>query len=192
VEQRLSMLACCHDFAVQSSIMSHQANRVSPRAEVIAQLQQLVGLPLSAARRAADMRTLQFGALKAVGRGSMGEFSLHIQCPWRIEGPDGIVTGRLDLWEPVDRNFDFDFESWDYEKSPNLQDTMFDQLMAQHEQSLVVQSVDADDCGGAAITFHHGFVLRIFPAGSRGEDWRLLSPGTDSSHFVIAEGKVEV
>jgi hypothetical protein len=49
--------------------------------------------------------------------------ALHVQCPWRIEGLDGIVTGRPDLWEPVERDPDLAWDAWDYEKSPNLQDS---------------------------------------------------------------------
>ena len=138
------------------------------------------------------MRTLQFGTLRPVERGSVGDFALHIQCPWRVEGPDGIVTGRLDLYEPVEEGPDFDFEKWDYESSPNLQDARFEQLLARHGAGLVVQSVDADSYGGAAIHFANGFVLRLFPAGMRGEDWRLFRPKTDEPHFVVAEGKVDV
>jgi hypothetical protein len=138
------------------------------------------------------MRTLQFGTLRQIDGGSVGDFAVHIQCPWRMEGPDGIVTGRLDLWEPVERGPDFDFETWDYEKSPNLQDSQFDQLLARYADGLIVQSVDADEYGGAAIGFANGFVLRMFPAGTRGEDWRLFRPKTDAPHFVIAAGEVEV
>jgi hypothetical protein len=172
--------------------MSREAPRTSTRTEVIAHLQKLVGLPLAAGNRAADMRTLQFGKLRQVGRGSVGDFALHVQCPWRIDSPDGIVTGRMDLYEPVERGPDFDHDGWDYEKCPNLQDSQFDQLLAHHGAGLVVTSIEADEWGGAAIQFANGFVLRMFPAGTRGEDWRLFRPKTDTPHFVIAEGEVEV
>lgn len=79
--------------------MSQNA-KPSTRQQVVTALSQIIGLPLTAARRAADMRTFQFGTLREVERGSVGDFALHVQCPWRIEGPAGIVTGRLDLWEP--------------------------------------------------------------------------------------------
>jgi hypothetical protein len=170
--------------------MSQNPNRLSTREQVIAALSRIIGLRLTAARRAADLRTLQFGTLRPVGRGSVGDFALHVQCPWRIEGPDGVVTGRLDLWQPVENNAPFD-ENWDYEKSPNLQDVRVDQWLAQNERSLVVKSVDADEFGGAAITFAQGYVLRLFPAGTRGEDWRLFRPNTDTPHFVIIGGVVE-
>src|SRR5436309_4549873 len=143
-------------------------NRPSVQQQVLAALSQLVGLPLTAARRAADMRTFQFGTLRPAKRGSVGDFALHVQCPWRIEGPDGILTGRSDLWQPVAENAPF-VEDWDYDKSPNLQDSRMKQWLEQHDLSLVVTDVDADAFGGAAISLSHGFVLRLFPAGTRSE-----------------------
>ena len=172
--------------------MSIDSNQSSTRQLVIAALSQIIGLPLTAARRAADMRTLQFGTLRPIDRGSVGDFALHIQCPWRIEAPDGLVTGRLDLWEPVEDGPGFDYKGWHYDKSPNLQDFLFDQWLGRHALSLVVESVDADEYGGASIFFAKGFVLRLFPAGTRGEDWRLFRPKTDGPHFVVCAGKAEL
>ncbi len=163
----------------------------STRAHVLSRLEQLVGLSLSATLRAADMRVLKFGALRPVDGGEMGDFGLHFQCPWRIEGPDGIVTGRSDLWEPIERGPDFDWDTWRYDKSPNVQDSEMEQWMSQQGRGLVVASTDADEYGGAAIHFGDGFTLRLFPAGTRGEDWRLLSY-KDAPHFVVAGGKVEL
>ncbi len=136
------------------------------------------------------MRTFQFGVLRPVDRGSAGDFALDVQCPWRIEGPQGIVTGRSDLWTSIEDDAPFD-ENWDYETSPNLQDARLELWLAQNESSLVVKNVDADEFGGAAISLDQGFVLRLFPAGTRGEDWRLFRPKTDTPHFVIVGGEVE-
>jgi hypothetical protein len=170
--------------------MSRNANQPTTRKRVIAALSQIVGLPLTAARRAADMRTFQFGTLRTVDDGSVGDFALHVQCPWRIEGPGGIITGRLDLWEPVEDNAPFD-ENWDHECSANLQDVRLEQWLAENEGALVVESVDADDFGGAAISFAQSFVLRLFPAGTRSEDWRLFQHKDGAPHFVISDGAVE-
>ena len=174
-----------------TTLMSHNANRFSTREQVIAALSQVIGLPLTAAWRAADMRMFHFGKLEPADRGSVGEFALHVQCPWRIDGPDGIVTGRLDLWETVEDDPNLRHEAWDYEKSPNLQDFRLDQWLARNGSSPVVESVDADEFGGGIIAFAHGFVLRLFPAGTRAEDWRLLGPRIDAPHFVIIGGTVE-
>jgi hypothetical protein len=159
------------------------------RHQVVAVLSQIIGIPLTAVRRAADMRTFEFGTLRQIDGGSVGDFALHVQCPWRIDGPDGIVTGRLDLWEPVEADAPFD-ENWNYEKSPNLQDARVESWLA-HNEFLVVKSVDADDFGGAIISFVQSFVLRLFPAGTRGEDWRLFQPDSDTQHFVVSGGVVD-
>lgn len=169
----------------------HQANQILIREQVTVALCQIVGLPLTASRRAADMRTFQFGKLRSVERGSIGDLALHVRCPWRIEGPEGILTGRLDLWEPIDVDSKLNDEAWDYEKSPNLQDFRLDQWLSRNGSLLVVENVDADNLGGGAIFFALGFVLRLFPAGTRGEDWRLFRPKTDAAHFVISGGAVE-
>lgn len=170
--------------------MSLNVNQPATRQQVIAALSLLVGLPLTAARRAADMRTFHFGTLRPVDHGSVGDFALHIQCPWRIEGPYGIVTGRLDLWEPLDDDALVD-EKWHYDKLPNLQDARLEQWLAMNKAPLVVKGVDADDYGGAIIRLDHGFVLHLFPAGIRGEDWRLFRPKIDAPHLVISGGTVE-
>jgi hypothetical protein len=164
--------------------MLHDANRSPTRPQVIAALSQLMGLSLTAARRAADMRAFQFGDLRPVDRGSVGEFALHVQCPWRIEGKEGIVTGRSDLWEPVEDNTPYD-ENWDYEKSPNLQDARVKRWLDRDASSFTVTSVDADEFGGAAISLGQDFVLRLFPAGTRGEQWRLFRPTSGVPHFVV-------
>jgi hypothetical protein len=160
------------------------------RQQVIAALSQIIGLPLTAVRRTADIRTFQFGVLRPVDRGSVGDFALHVQCPWRIEGPDGLVTGRSDLWEPVDTDAPYDAE-WDYEQSPNLQDTQIDRWLTESEIALVVQRVDADEFGGVVIWFGEGYALRTFTSGTRGEDWRLFRPNSSDPHLVISGGTVE-
>lgn len=166
--------------------------------QVMLHLRPLIGLPLSVVRRAADMRIFQFGEMRAVERGSVGEWALRIQCPWRIEGPDGIVTGRLDLWEPVEKPEDWD--TWDYEQG-NLQDRrMLEWLGASNPETgscrnttgaLVVEQVAADDYGGATLYLSGGYRLVLFPASSVGEDWRVFQPETDEPHFVIHGGGLE-
>ena len=162
--------------------------REDTRRRVTVALSPLVGVELSAARRAADMLTLHFGPLRQSGKGSVGDHALHVQCAWRIDGPDGIVTGRAELWEPVDveRRYAEDF---DYDDEPNLRDVRVRNWLAAGPH--VVEDVEADDFGGAAIHFGGGFALRMFPMATRTEDWRIFGPGDDDSHFVVTGGKIE-
>lgn len=169
--------------------------------EITAHLQPLVGLELSIARRAADMRVFHFGRIRKVEKGTVGDYALHIQCPWRLEGPHGIVTGRLDLWDAAEDSPDTDWESWDYDKNENLQDKLMGEFLKGYDPQtrsfvnatgqLVVETVMSDACGGATIVLSGGFRLVLFPAGTRGEDWRIFQPGIDESHFVISGGRVE-
>src|SRR5262245_59963851 len=115
----------------------------------------LKGLQLSIARRAADMRVFHFGRVAITDKGSVGEFALHIQCPWRIEGPAGIVTGRSDLWQPVAANVDIDLDTWDYDADGNVQDEQLGALIGGYDLQtrssvndsgqLIVEAVDADE-----------------------------------------------
>ncbi len=163
------------------------------RQQILEALAPLLGLPLSIARRAADMRTLQFGKLvDREGGCSVGEYALHIQCSWRIEGPAGIVTGRLDLYEPADQTAPIDWDTWQYDKNPNLQDKLFQEFFEQHQTALIVKTIDADECGGAVLEFENGYKLRLFPAGTESEDWRIFVPGDLDSHFLISGGKFQV
>lgn len=169
--------------------------------EILSHLKPLVGLKLALVRRAADLRNFQFGTVRAVEGGSVGEYALHVQCPWRIEGSDGITTGRSDLWQPAEPSQEIDWDQWDYEKDENLQDRRFAALLGGYDpatgsfvnatEHLIVEDVCADDYGGAAIRFSGGYKLVLFPAGTRGEDWRVFRPDTDDSHFVVAGGRIE-
>ncbi len=168
--------------------------------EIRAHLKPLVRLRLSEASRAADMRCFHFGQLREADGRYMGEYALHVQCPWRIEGPEGLITGRLDLWEPAADSPDIDWGTWDFDEDENLQDKLIETLLRGYDVQtgsfvdetgwLVVEAVAGDAYGGATITLSGGFRLVIFPAGTRGEDWRIFCPETNEPHFVIAGGKV--
>jgi len=169
--------------------------------QILKHLAPLVGLKLSIARRAADMRGFHFGDATAAddGRGNHGQFLLHVQCPWRIEGPDGIVTGRTDLWSPADPDANIDWDTWDCYKDENLQDLRIASLLGGYDAAtrspinatdlLVVEGVDADEYGGATISLSGGYRLVLFPSGSAGEDWRLFKPRS-RHHFVICPGRI--
>jgi hypothetical protein len=169
--------------------------------EILRHLQPLLGLQLAIARRAADMRNFQFGRVRAFKGGTVGDYALHVQCPWRIDGADGIITGRSDLWEPAEPSQEIDWDTWDYDKDENLQDRRFSSLLGGYDpatgsfvnqtEHLIVEDVCADDYGGAAIRLSGSYKLVLFPAGVRGEDWRVFRPDNNEPHFVVAGGRIE-
>jgi hypothetical protein len=147
------------------------------------------------------MRGFHFGQVRKIEKGTVGEYALHIQCPWRIEGPQGIVTGRSDLWKPAEDSPEVDWETWDYEENENLQDKLIAEWLQAYDPQtrsfvnetdrLVVETVQGDAYGGATIALSGGFRLILFPAGTEGEDWRVFHPKSDEPHFVITGGRIE-
>jgi hypothetical protein len=168
-------------------------------------LSPLIGLQLWRARRVMNMEMFEFGArytrLNRKGEEiDVGDFALHIQCPWRIVGPDGIVVGSEDRHFPEDESSNW--QEFD-EDGPTLCEARMTSWIAEHGASpLVVQRVEADSIGSFRLFLHRGFVLESLPANSlRGEyseRWRLIhtpqgapsfSEGTD--HFVVTGYGVE-
>lgn len=84
------------------------------KTQVIRSLSELISPPLAVARDAADMKNFQFGALRPhpSGRGTLGEYALHIQCPWRLTQSGHIVTGSEDYYEPEETDKEVDLEDW--------------------------------------------------------------------------------
>ena len=155
-------------------------------------LQQLIGLQLTATTRAANMECLKFGHLLETNKSGkqiqIGEFALHLQCPWRFTNEAKILIGSLDLYEPVDENAEYD-EHFDWDRpNENLRDFKLLELIT--TQDLTTVSVVADSFGGLEISFINSIRLSIFPAYSKvdqySEHWRLLTnKATNKNHFVV-------
>ena len=139
------------------------------------------------------MECLKFGHLleitKAGQQNQIGEFALHLQCPWRFTTETEILIGSLDLYEPVYENADYD-EHFDWDKpNGNLRDFKLQQLIK--TQNLTVISVVADGFGGFEVLFDNGIKLTVFPAYSKvdqySEHWRFLTnKETNKNHFVVS------
>jgi hypothetical protein len=160
-------------------------------------LRPLVGLPLSVARRAADLRGFHFGEMRPTRRGNSGAFVLHVQCPWRLEHQGRIYTGSGDLWEPSSNCAQVD--DWTYELG-NLQDERLAALLGGRDPdtksilntsgTLVVEAASGTELGGVLLELSGGYRLVVFPDGSAGESWRLL--GHDlAEHLVVVGGQIE-
>src|SRR4051794_30797236 len=154
----------------------------------------LIGLRLSIVRRAADMLVLHFGDIRAhsSGRGMVGTYALHVQGPWRFDGPIETITGRDDLWEyagPGDPP-----PNWSYENGSSLQDHGLDNVLGPRDEAtqswvneidrLVVTSAQQTDRGDVRLELTGGHMIILFPASRRREAWRLFAPAT-SGHLVF-------
>lgn len=169
--------------------------------QIEAALEPLIGLSLWTARRAADMEMFHFGARRIVpGRDGepreVGEWALHLQCAWRLTGPEGIVVGSRDRFYAagVDPYAEVESEDWDWDRpGANRCDERIDAFFtAQSATPPVVEAVSADRLGGFCLQMSGGHALEVFPFDSLGEEhWRLLPPSREQDHFVVTGLGVE-
>jgi hypothetical protein len=169
-------------------------------ATILSALQVIIGLPLSIARNAGNMKGFHFGRIRPhhmEGKGTVGEYALHVQCPWRIVQAGKILTGLQDYYE--EQADEADESAHGSER--NLQEKKLFQLLRGYDPStrslvnatdgLIVRTIDADAYGGLEIGFSNALYLQIFPDSSVGEAWRFFRPGSDE-HFVIGGPDAEV
>jgi hypothetical protein len=160
----------------------------------------LLGKVLWGSHRASDMTIFQFGVRKKVtdfyGRvAEVGEYALHVQCPWRIAEEERVVVGSLDLYYPPDLKIadPVPHLDWDWE-SGNRQDELLKQMF-QSGKSFQVQAIEVGAAASLHIVVREDFFLDVFPDDSvtsaRHEHWRLLAPGTERPHFVITGSGIE-
>ncbi len=154
-------------------------------------LNVLVGLPMWSLGRTADLAWFEFGNRRTVkghkgGEKEVGDYALHVQCPWRIASADSIVIGRGDIFctpeesnEPTPANFDW--------QKGNRFDRIVQQLAKHESGQFIVHAVEAGEAGSLAIELENGYTLEIFPHDSEsGEHWRFFKPYTEEPHLVFS------
>ncbi len=135
-------------------------------------LSPLLGLRMWKATRAADMECFQFGVRHTTKTFfgepcEVGDYALHVQCAWRIAGPDGIIVASRDIFVPAG-NPEREPDGFDYMKfGANLRDERRDELFhRQPENILLVTGIEADEYGSVRLSLTGGFILQVFPDDS--------------------------
>ena len=166
---------------------------MNTESEVKSKLSELIGLRLSIARDAGSTKVFQFGNIRRSpsGRGTSGDFSLHLQCPWRLVKSGAILTGLGDYFWAEDEDEDVDLDNY---KAGNLQRVRLQTLFQTYDpgtrslvnlsDSMIVLSVNADPLGGFDIELSGDIRLQVFPDGSRAENWRVFPKRSGEPHFV--------
>lgn len=154
---------------------------VDTREQIEHHLAALIGLDLSAAGRAADMLTFQFGPLQKMTtrRGSIkhvGSWALHIQCRWKIDRANEVFACSADFAVS---------DEGTHATLERIQGIIAD------DGPFTVESIAVDDNGNVSISMSRRLQLVIVTDGAPDEeDWRFFEPGSDK-HFVIEGGKVD-
>jgi hypothetical protein len=149
--------------------------------EITRHLSVLAGLDVTSVHHAADMLTLQFGALTPyVSRSGvqklMGAWTLHIQCSWQIERNGNVCATHTDL---LGSKSQADSAT---QRISNVLVTF---------GAATVENVLASESGGLSISLSRGLRIVITPNGvADEEDWRFFSPASSEDHFVIEGGTI--
>jgi len=162
------------------------------RAKLQQAVNSLIGKRLWGCARATNMVMFQFGEARAItdqlGREKeVGEFALHVQCPWRIAVDDRVIVGSRDINYPADYSEGDEIpESFDWDKDRTRLDRLIDFFL--HESTnLRVRDIKAGRAASLCIAVGENLYLDVFPNDSLpSEHWRLLEPGKKVPHFVAA------
>ena len=168
------------------------------REEIQLAAAQLIGNPLWGCGRAADMATFQFGPrTERIDRHGkaywVGEFALHVQCPWRIVREDGVVVGSQDLYYPAEYDPKIGVpEEFDWNRDPTRCYHLLSALFDNETREFIVQAIDVGSAGGVRVLLNHGLALEVFPCDSlEREHWRLFKLGSEEKHFVVTGNGIE-
>lgn len=161
-------------------------------------LGHLVGLPLWASGRAANLAWFQFGERHiSVGRNGkarqLGTWSLHLQTCWRIRDAGSIFVASRDIFYPGSEYNDTSEEfNWDV-PGCNLHDEKIAAFFAGKGDLLIVTGVTVDSFGGFSLELEGGHFLEVFPDATvpQHEYWRLFRSASEASHFVVTSEGVE-
>lgn len=159
-------------------------------------LAPLIGLSLSMVYRSAGLAQLQFGELREVtdwrGRtGAVGIYAIHLQCYWRIIGPNGMIVGWGDHFyapgdDPYSGGDDFD---WEVPATTRFDERVAAFLAERVDAPAIVERVRIGQAGSFHLDMTGDTAVEVFPSTSFGEHWRIFKPGSLDSHFVLtAEG----
>lgn len=153
-------------------------------------LAPLAGLPLRCIGRAADLLWVHFGEMREVpdrkgGTRTVGEWALHVQCPWRLIRAPRILVARRDCFYEADSDAHYDRDGGGESRF----DRLAKPLNLQFENSPPrVELIMVDSVGGFTLHLAGCYDFEVFPDESTGSDcehWRLFQPGSEQEHFVF-------
>jgi hypothetical protein len=161
-------------------------------------LSEIIGLPLWGATRVVNMEIFKFGEHRrqlnrSGNQVDVGEYGLHVQCPWRIVDCEKIIVASQDRNYPEDEASDW--QEFDSDSPSRCEARMAAWFLEHSSFPLKVERVESDNVGGFRLFLENGVVLEVFPAtslrGEYSEHWRLLQPSTETRHFVVTGYGVE-
>jgi len=117
------------------------------------------------------------------------EYSLHIQCSWRITQQNKILTASRDFYTPSSEYIEVD------EKGTNRFDERIKSFLQVVNNRLIVKRINSDEIGVLKVFLSDGYVVEVFPDSSQDDEysefWRFFIRKNDSPHFVVTANRIE-
>ncbi|HKW49084.1 MAG TPA: hypothetical protein VJN70_16650 [Gemmatimonadaceae bacterium] len=159
-------------------------------------LAPLIGLRLWGLSRESDLLSLQFGEPRQVGGRSVGAYTLHVACAWRVANSTTILAGSGDLFTPSDPDAELDSFDWDAEGA-SWWDVRMREVTQLLEQATVVSTFMADSYGGVRLVCTGGIEVELFPNSSPAphvetEFWRLVIDGQTDDYVLVGTTGIEL
>jgi hypothetical protein len=137
------------------------------------------------------MLCIHFGELRSVvdRRGNnrqVGEWALHLQCPWRFVQFGDLVLASSDFY--------YDAETGEKLDRDSDQESVFHRNMKRlnlliESGEIVVSIVQSSEAGAFDLIFDRDLKLSVMPVESGGEkcgeSWRFFQPSLKTPHFVF-------
>lgn len=160
-------------------------------------LKCLIGKPLIDAGRASNLVWFSFGQARLIPTRTgkfkiVGDFSLNVQCSWRVSYQERLVVASKDIYRPK-RSWQGDVDNffWDIPGMSRCDDKL-ESFIKESKSKLSVSFIEADDLGGIKIILLNNTILELFPDESEdSEHWRFFTPGSEESHFIVTPDGID-
>jgi hypothetical protein len=165
------------------------------------QIAKLITMPLLDMGRAGNLVWVHFGVERQIvseltGKTkSVGDYALHIQCPWRLMKDSKVRVGYSDLGQPASSP---ELDGREQDGVVDLSEhTAIDEAIPMIRQDLaqtriLVSHVQMSDVGDLRFVLTDQWELSVFVAtGRASEQWRLFQPGQDVLHLVQTGSRLD-
>ena len=142
-----------------------------------------------------DLQAFGFGdRVERPGHGIAPEYSLHVQCRWRIVRDGSMLVGSADIFWPPEGS-EVSYRDFDYDGRRSRRDELIDGFMLHGERAHIVNRAQGASTGDAQVALNDGCVLELWPDHRSGveadgpfEYWRFFRAGADAHLVVTASG----
>lgn len=142
------------------------------------------------------MLLLQFGERRDIEGQSVGAYSLHVACAWRIANSTTILAGSGDLFTPTDPDADLESFDWDVDGA-SWWDARVSEVSRMLQTPTILSTFVADSYGGVRLVCGGGIEVELFPNSSAAphvetEFWRLVRSGQTEDYVLVGTTGIEL